>query len=53
MGDRIRGYRDLLVWQRAMLVAERTYLVTRTFPREEQFGLTSQARRAAASVAKP
>jgi len=51
VGDRIRGYRDLLVWQRAMLIAERTYLLSRSFPRDEKFGLTSQARRAAASVA--
>lgn len=51
MGDRIRGYRDLLVWQKAMQIAEQTYLLSRSFPREEQFGLTSQARRAAASVA--
>ncbi len=51
MDARIRGYRDLQVWQRAMLIAERTYFLSRTFPKEEQFGLTSQARRAAASVA--
>ena len=51
MGDRIRGYRDLLVWKKAMLIAEQTYHLSRSFPREEQFGLTSQARRAAASVA--
>lgn len=51
MGDRIRGYRDLLVWQKAMMIAEQTYLLSRSFPREEQFGLTSQTLRAAASVA--
>ena len=51
MADQIGGYRDLLVWQRAMSIAERTYRLSRTFPREEQFGLTSQARRAAVSVA--
>ncbi len=51
MGNRIRGYRDLLVWQKAMVIAELTYVLSRSFPREEQFGLTSQARRAAASVA--
>jgi four helix bundle protein len=50
-GQKIRGYRDLIVWQRAMNIAEATYRVTRAFPREEMFGLTSQARRAAASVA--
>lgn len=51
MGNRIRGYRDLLVCQKAMVIAELTYVLSRSFPREEQFGLTSQARRAAASVA--
>jgi four helix bundle protein len=51
MAGAIRGYRDLLVWQRAMDIAEATYRLTASFPREEQFGLTSQARRAAASVA--
>ena len=51
MGDPIRGYRDLVVWQRAMEIAEQTYLLSQSFPREEQFGLTSQARRAAVSIA--
>lgn len=48
---RIRGYRDLAVWQRAMVIAEETYRLTKAFPRDELFGLTSQARRAAVSVA--
>lgn len=51
MGDPIGGYRDLVVWQRAIQIAEQTYLLSRSFPREEQFGLTSQTRRAAASIA--
>ena len=51
MAGQIGGYRDLQVWQRAMSIAEQTYRLSRTFPREEQFGLTSQARRAAVSVA--
>ncbi|MDP3081200.1 MAG: four helix bundle protein [Brevundimonas sp.] len=51
MAHSIGGYRDLLVWQRAMVIAEATYRLTKAFPREEQFGLTSQSRRAAASVA--
>lgn len=51
MGNPIRGYRDLVVWQRAMHIAEQTYLLSRSFPRDEQFGLTSQTRRAAVSIA--
>ncbi len=47
----VENYRDLVVWQRAMELAEATYAVTRIFPKDEQFGMTSQARRAAASVA--
>jgi len=47
----VRSHRDLLVWQRAMDVAVLTYELTRQYPHEELFGLTSQSRRAAASVA--
>ena len=47
----VRSHRDLLVWQPAMDVAVSTYVLTRQYPRDELFGLTSQSRRAAASVA--
>ena len=46
----VQSYRQLEVWQFAMELAERCYRVTRSFPKEELFGLTSQIRRAAASV---
>lgn len=46
----IRSYRDLRVWQHAMELAEAVYVLARSFPREELFGLTSQARKAAGSV---
>ena len=46
----IRDYRDLIVWKEAMDLAERTYVLTRTFPKEELFGMTSQMRRCATSV---
>jgi len=36
------SYRDLRVWQRAMELVMRVYAETRTFPREELFGLQSQ-----------
>jgi four helix bundle protein len=45
-----RHFRDLIVWQRAMQLARDVYAVTRTFPREEMFGLTGQIRRAAVSA---
>jgi four helix bundle protein len=46
----INSYRDLRVWQDATTLAEACYRVTRRFPRDELFGLTSQIRRAAGSV---
>nr|WP_315827172.1 MULTISPECIES: four helix bundle protein [unclassified Bradyrhizobium] len=47
----INSYRDLRVWQDAMSLAEACYRLTRQFPREEQFGLTSQIRRSSGSIA--
>jgi len=46
----INSYRDLRVWQDAMTLAESCYRLTGRFPRDELFGLTSQIRRAGASV---
>ena len=45
------SYRDLKVWQKAVDLAERCYVETRSFPKEEQYGLTSQMRRCCVSVA--
>ncbi|MFO8014014.1 MAG: four helix bundle protein [Phycisphaerae bacterium] len=47
----IRTYRDLLVWQKAMDVAERVYQATGAFEDGERYGLVAQMRRAAVSVA--
>jgi len=49
-GGSIKSYRDLRVWQQAMDLAALSYRLTRGFPKEELYGLTSQIRRAAASV---
>ncbi len=43
-------YKHLLVWQKAIALVTQVYVVTRSFPREELYGLTSQIRRAAVSI---
>jgi len=48
--DKIRSYRDLRVWQEGMALAEACYLLTKRFPKDELFGMTSQIRRSATSV---
>ena len=45
-----RKHHDLLVWQQAILLVEQIYQLTAPFPQAEQYGLTSQMRRAAVSV---
>ena len=47
---KVDSYRDLLVWQQAVDLAVSIYDATRGWPREELYGLTSQVRRAAASI---
>ena len=49
-GGRIESYRDLDAWQLAMRNVIQIYRITRGFPAEEKFGLTSQLRRAAVSI---
>jgi len=46
-----RSYRDLQVWRRALDWAEAVYRISKRWPSDERFGLTSQARRAAVSIA--
>lgn len=47
----VRSFRDLEVWQRSMELTVMVYRLTQKFPREEMFGITSQIRRAAVSIA--
>jgi four helix bundle protein len=51
MPQKIDSYRDLVVWQQAIELAVAVYSATKAWPKEELYGLTSQARRAATSVA--
>jgi len=44
-------FKDLMVWQKAHSLVLAAYDLTKSFPREELFGLTSQIRRSSVSVA--
>ncbi|TPK61728.1 four helix bundle protein [Mesorhizobium sp. B2-4-19] len=50
MTGKINSYKDLIVWQQAMDLAVATYSLTKTWPKEELYGLTSQIRRPATSI---
>jgi four helix bundle protein len=47
---KIESYKDLVVWQKWIELVDELYSITKSFPKEEMFGLTSQIRRAAVSV---
>ena len=49
--DPTRTFMELIVWQRAHQFVLKTYFFTAKFPKEEIYGLTSQFRRAAVSIA--
>ena len=46
----MKSFRELRVWQAAMDLVEKIYRLTREFPKEEMYGLSSQLRRACVSV---
>ncbi|MBK6977081.1 MAG: four helix bundle protein [Cytophagaceae bacterium] len=46
----MKSYRELLIWQKSILVVTNIYKLTRDFPKEELFGITSQMRRCAISI---
>ena len=48
--EKIKSFHDLRVWQEAHLLVVSIYRTTKMFPKEEQFGLTNQIRRAAVSI---
>jgi four helix bundle protein len=46
----VNSYRELKVWQLGMEITKEVYLLTKQYPRDEIYGLTSQTRRAAVSI---
>jgi four helix bundle protein len=49
--SKCQSYRDLRVWQEAVKLAEICYRLTKNFPKDELYGMTSQSRRASVSIA--
>ena len=46
----VESHRDLIVWQKGMLLAEQVYELTRLFPKTEEYRIVSQVTRAVVSV---
>ena len=47
---RPKSYRELIVWQKAMILARQAYTLSKALPKSEAYGLLAQIRRAAVSV---
>ncbi|MFZ4395882.1 MAG: four helix bundle protein, partial [Kiritimatiellia bacterium] len=45
-----KGFRDLIVYQKARVVAKRVFELTKAFPKEETYSLTDQVRRSSRSI---
>lgn len=50
MNMTVKSYQELIVWKKSIILAKEIYSLTKSFPKEEIFGLTSQLRRASVSV---
>jgi four helix bundle protein len=48
--EKIKNFKQLLVWKKGIEIVKEIYFLTKNFPKEENFGLTSQMRRAAVSI---
>ncbi|MBN1292929.1 MAG: four helix bundle protein [Candidatus Latescibacteria bacterium] len=46
----MNSYRDLIVWQKSMELVIRVYAITKPFPAEKLYGITSQIRKSAVSI---
>ena len=46
----VKRYEELVVWQKAMLLAKKVYCVQKQLPKEEMYGLGDQIRRAVVSI---
>jgi len=51
MGNKIKSFEDIIVWQKAHRLTLKIYKLTSIFPRSETFGLISQLKRSSSSIA--
>ncbi len=49
--QKISSFKDLKIWQKSMILINQIYTLSKDFPANEKFGLTSQINRASVSVA--
>lgn len=50
MTEKIKNFRDLNIWRKGIEIVEDVYKTTKSFPKDELYGLTSQMRRCAVSI---
>jgi four helix bundle protein len=50
MAEKIKNYRDLQVWQKAMQFTKKVYITASNLPHDERYGLSSQMKRSAVSI---
>ncbi|KUK56333.1 MAG: hypothetical protein XD79_0183 [Atribacteria bacterium 34_128] len=50
MEEKIKSFKDLRIWQKGIEIVTDIYTLTKKFPKEELFSLTSQLRRSAISI---
>lgn len=50
MSDKLKNHKDLEAWKQSIDLVDTVYRITKTFPREELYGLANQMRRAAVSI---
>lgn len=46
----VASFKDLLLWQKGILIVKKTYNISNALPMEEQYGLVNQMRRSSTSI---
>ncbi|MEC4819645.1 MAG: four helix bundle protein [Scytonema sp. PMC 1069.18] len=46
----IHDFKDLKIWQKGMDIAEKCYFLTKSFPKDELYGMVQQIRKSAVSI---